>query len=75
MKIGSLPNGKEPIQSVEKDIWFVQTSQSNEKSCRVQNVPLERFGGKVSPYRYKGRRSCPPPLEMLSHFSPLAPFL
>ena len=23
----------------------------------------------------KGRRSCSPPLEMLSHFSPLAPFL
>ena len=38
---------------------------------------LNRFkslGDKVSPYRYKGKRSWSLPLEMLSHFSPFAPF-
>ena len=44
------------------------------ESSFVSNVPPERLRGGVSPYRYKGRRSWSPPLEMLSHFSPLAPF-
>ena len=39
----------------------------------VQNVPLERFEETFIRKPYKGRRSCSPPLEMLSHFSPLAP--
>ena len=40
----------------------------------VQNVPLERFEETFIRKPYKGKRSCPLPLEMLSHFSPLSPF-
>ena len=57
-------------QLVEKDMGIVQYLQKVKINYFVQNVPPERFGDNICKRRTKGRRSCSPPLEMLSHFSP-----
>ena len=62
------------VQLVKKDNGIVQCIQKAKTKCFVQNVPPERFGDNICKRPTKGRRSCSPPLEMLSHFSPLAPF-
>jgi len=41
----------------------------------VPNVPLARLGETFISKPYKGRRSCSPPLGMLSHSSPHSPFM
>ncbi|WP_432651756.1 hypothetical protein, partial [Huintestinicola sp.] len=50
-------------------------AQTNAEIASSKTFHRNVFEGKLSQPLYKGRRSCSPPLEMLSHFSPLAPFL